>query len=182
METDLNKFTGERCVWTNPTDHLKEFAQCNNYYFEAMQYAKGKRVVDVACGSGLGTFFLSLVAEETFGLDIIDHGGIWDALPTVAPTKWLKIDLEKEPVDITADLAVSIETIEHLANPEYFLSNLKAKNLFFTVPCYGDKNPFHKIQYSEESCKALIEKYFPILTYRMEKRRMIGYAQKKETA
>ncbi len=182
METDLNKFTGERIVWSNPKDHLKEFAQCSNYYFEAMQYAKGKRVVDVACGSGFGTFLLSLVAEETFGIDIVDHGAKWQKLCDASPHTmgYMLIDLEKEPVDITADLAVSIETIEHVDNPDFFLSNLKAKSLFFTVPCYGDKNPFHKIQYSEESCKALIEKHFPILTYRMEKRRMIGYAQKKE--
>lgn len=183
IKVDLNKWTGERVIWNNPIEHLKEFKQCSNYYFDAMEFAKNKRVIDVACGSGFGSFLLSLVAEETFAIDIQDHGDTWERLQQGLinkPLKFMVMDLEKEPVDITADLAVSIETIEHLANPDFFLENLKAKSLFFTIPCYGNKNEFHKIEYSEVSAKALIEKHFPLLTYRMEKGHMIGIAHKKE--
>lgn len=188
IKVDLGEYTGERILWQKPEEHLKEFKQISDYYFEAMQYAKGKRVIDVACGSGWGTFLLSLVAEETFGFDIADYGPIWDTLRFATPIR-NKIDpivfgilnFEKEPVDITADLAVSVETIEHLINPEFFLGNLKAKSLFFTIPCYGNKNPYHKIEYTEQSSAELIKKYFPILEYRMEKGHMIGYAQKYES-
>lgn len=177
----IKDWTGERVLWQNPKEHLKEFRQCSNYYFEAMQYAIGKRVIDVACGSGFGTLLLSLVAEHITGIDIADYGPIWDKITetAIADGHFQIMDLEKEPVDITADLAVSIETIEHLGNPEYFLENLKAKELFFTIPCYGNKNEFHKIEYSEASAKALIEKYFPILKYHMEAGHMIGHAMKK---
>lgn len=182
IKVDLSKWTGERVIWNNPSDHIKEFRQCSNYYFEAMELAKNKIVIDVACGSGFGTFLLSLVASETHGIDVVDHGTRWDALGKASPhlVNFQTMDLEKEPVDITADLAVSIETIEHLANPDYFLSNLKAKSLFFTIPCYGNKNEFHKIEYSEQSAKELIERHFPILSYHMEKGHMIGIAHKKE--
>ncbi len=181
-KVDLNEWSGERVIWSNPREHLKEFKQCSNYYMEAMEYAKGKTVIDVACGSGFGTFLLSLVASRTFGMDIADHEGKWEALTKASPNSIVfgVMDFEKEPVDITADLAVSIETIEHLANPEFFLCNLKAKSLFFTIPCYGNKNPFHKIEYSEQSAAALVKKYFPMLTYRMEKGHMIGLAIKPE--
>ena len=177
-------FTGERVVWNKPGDHLSEFKICANFYMDAMVHAKGKRVIDAACGTGFGSFLLSRVAEELFSIDVEPEvfEPHEDILPLGCKTTKLALNLETEPVDITADLCVSIETIEHLANPDFFLSNLKAKSLFFTIPCYGDKNNhFHKIEYSEESAKALITKYFPILEYRMEKKRMIGIAHKPLT-
>ena len=176
------KFTGERAIWWDPSDHLREFKTCLDFYLEAMDHARGKRVIDAACGTGFGTFLLSTVAEEVFGIDV--NAEIFAEsearLPFRCPTKFLELDLEKSPVDITADLCVSIETIEHLENPDFFLSNLKAKELFFTVPCYGNKNEFHKIEYNEEKCAELIRRHFPILTYTMPGRRMVGHAKKPQ--
>lgn len=173
-------FTGERIVWENPADHLKEFQQCSNYYMEAMHHAKGKRVVDAACGTGFGSFLLSLVAEKVFALDKYDMWGQWRPFEVMTPNPitFMQIDFEQAPVDITADLAISIETIEHLANPDFFLNNLKAKSLFFTIPCYGNKNEFHKKEYDENTAKQLIMKHYPLLDYRMEHKRMIGLAHR----
>lgn len=183
MDT-LEKYTGERTIWYNPGSHLKEFRQIANYYMEAMEHAKGKLVVDVGCGNGFGTFLLSLVAEHVYGIDVYHPVELEEEryrLPFQSKVaKFLQLDLEKEPVDITADLCVAIELIEHLENPSFFLSNLKANSLFFTIPCYGNKNPYHKIEYDEEKAAALIRMFFPHLTYRMEARRMIGYAYKEE--
>ena len=177
---NLPTFTGERIEWQNPHDHLKEFAQCSGYYFEAMQHAKGKTVIDAACGSGFGTFLLSLVAKQTVGFDVREDAEAWRALMKASPTTLVYDDLnfEESEVPIPADLVVSIETIEHLANPDFFLAGLKAKELFFTVPCYGNKNEFHKIEYDEAKCAELIKRHFPNLTYHMDHRRMIGYATK----
>lgn len=174
------KFTGERITWNDPASHIGDFKLITELYMQAMVEAVGKRVIDAAAGTGFGTFLLSLVAEEVFAIErdaeaVAEFDG---KLPFKAPVRILPIDLEKEPVDITADLAVSIETIEHLENPEFFLANLKAKSLFFSIPCYGDKNEFHKAEYTEEKAKALVTKYFPILTYTMSRRRMIGLAHK----
>lgn len=172
------EWTGERIIWNRPGKHLSEFKKCVNWYIEAMEYAKGKRVVDAACGTGFGTFLLATVASEVFGIEISAEAfeAAERQLPFQSAIKFLEIDLEKEPVDITADLCVSIETIEHLANPDFFLENLKAKALFFSIPCYGNKNEFHKIEYDEAKAAELIRRHYSDLTYRMENRRMIGYA------
>lgn len=170
-------FTGERTLWWAPADHLQEFAAITNWYFLAMSHAKDKHVLDLGAGHAFGSFLLSTVASELDTYDNIlpiepNHVG----LPFVCPTTHHVLDLEKREVDERGDLAVAIEVIEHLENPDFMLENLKVPALFFTVPCYGNKNEFHKIEYSEESAKALVERHFPHLTYRMERRRMLGYA------
>jgi SAM-dependent methyltransferase len=175
-----NDFTGERIVWKNPGDHLKEFALCTNFYMEAMERARGKRVLDLACGTGFGSFLLSTVAKEVVGIDGEDLEEHWEPLVAASPgdLRYAMMDFETEKIDFGADLTVSIETIEHLANPDFFLSGLRTPELFFTIPCYGDKNEFHKIEYNEEKAAELIRRHFPILEYRMQGRRMIGFAQR----
>lgn len=177
---DNKHFTGERIVWNNPATHLKEFALCTNFYMEAMQHAIGKRVLDLACGTGFGSFLLSTVAKEVVGVDCEDMEEHWEPLKQASPgdLRFAMMDMEEEKMDFGADLTVSIETIEHLKNPDFFLAGLRTHSLFFTIPCYGDKNPFHKIEYSEQSAAELIKRHFPLLEYRMEKRRMIGFAQR----
>lgn len=180
LETE--KWTGERTIWFKPADHLKEFRQINNYYQEAMAYCIDKSVVDVGCGFAFGTFLLSLVAKRVDGYDVRIPGELIEPrlqLPVQCKMTLNMLDLEKEPVPVEADICVAIELIEHLANPEFFLENLKTKSIFFTIPCYGDKqNTFHKIEYSEESAKTLVSKYFPNCGYRMENGHMIGIASK----
>lgn len=180
------KFTGERVIWWKPATHLKEFKLAMNLYMEAMQYAIGKTVVDAGCGTGFGSIFLSLVAPKVHAIDANVPEPLLEKNPDESPAfgtgdiVFHQLDLENEPVDITADLCVAIEFIEHLKNPEYFLANLKADSIFFTIPCYGDRNPFHKIEYDERKAAELIRGYFPHLTYRMEARRMIGIAHKNK--
>jgi len=175
------EFTGERIIWRDPQKHLKEFRKHINWYMEAMEHAKNRRVIDAACGTGFGSLLLSTVAKEVMAVDIEDMAEQWDPLIGAAPgdLRFGTLDFETEAVDFGGDLTVSIETIEHLANPEFFLEGLRTASLFFTIPCYGDKaNKFHKIEYSEESAKELIERFFPHLEYRMENGHMIGIATK----
>lgn len=173
----METWTGERTIWAAPGDHLKEFRQIANYYMEAMGYAKGKRVLDVGCGNGFGTFLLSLVASDVIGVDISEEifASGEARLPFQAHTTFQALDLDKDLAPEGAELCVAIELIEHLEHPDFFLEN-EAAAIFFTIPCYGDRNPFHKIQYSEASAAGLIRKHYPELTYRMEAGHMIGYA------
>lgn len=174
----MEQWTGERTIWQAPGDHLKEFRQIANYYMEGMQYAKGKRVIDVGCANAFGTFLLSLVASDVVGIDI--NADIFASgeslLPFQAHTTFKALDLEYSEANMEADLCVAIELIEHLGNPDFFLENLKTSALFFTMPCYGDRNPFHKIEYNEQKAAELIRRHFPDLSYRMEAGHMIGYA------
>ena len=42
-------------------------------YLYALRFVTGKRVLDVGCGDGYGTAFLSLAANEVLGVDIDEH-------------------------------------------------------------------------------------------------------------
>ena len=46
---------------------------------------------------------------------------------------FIKANLEKDLLP-EHDICVSLETIEHLENPDFFLSQLKGKELVFSVP------------------------------------------------
>jgi hypothetical protein len=170
-------WTGERILWQNPREHLSEFKTCTNLYIEAMQYAVNKRAIDAACGTGFGSFLLSTVASEVMAVDIQDMSEAGEKLKDASPgdLRFTKLNLETQKADFGGDLCVSIETSEHLENPEFFLSGLRTQALFFSLPCYGDKNNhFHKIEYNEEKAANLIRQFFPNLTYRMERKRMMG--------
>lgn len=174
-----DEFTGERSIWWSPADHLEEFGKINAWYTEAMKYCTGKTVLDLGAGYALGSFFLSTVAKR---IDSYDVMRLPDApelrLPFQCPAVFHRTDLEKEEIPEKADVAVAIEFLEHVDNPDFVLGTLKVKSLFFTIPCYGNKNPFHKIEYDEAKAVDLVRRHFPTLEYRMESRRMIGLAHK----
>jgi predicted RNA methylase len=63
------EFTGERIVPGRTAEHL--FREHEERYAFAAQYVKGKDVLDVACGTGVGSWFLRRAgARKVWGLDI----------------------------------------------------------------------------------------------------------------
>jgi hypothetical protein len=170
-------FTGERTLWWKPGDHLAEFRAITDWYMEAMVHCVDKRVLDLGSGHCFGAFLLSTVAKS---LDTYDYFTTTpsdaDNFPYQCGTRHHARDLELEVIREEGDIAVAIEFLEHVANPGFVLKHLKTPRLFFTIPCYGDRNPFHKVEYSEESALVLIKRYYPHVGYRMEHRRMIGLA------
>ncbi|MCX6644903.1 MAG: SAM-dependent methyltransferase, partial [bacterium] len=59
--TDL-EFTGERVVpGKSPTDLVEEHRA--RYEF-ALEFVKGKKIIDIGCGSGYGTSMLATAAEK----------------------------------------------------------------------------------------------------------------------
>lgn len=98
-------------------------------YEFALPYAKGKKVIDVACGFGTGSKMLAEVAESVVGVDLSEEE-LGFARPNYegGNLKFLKEDATKMPVpDNSFDLAVSFETIEHLDAVEQsdFLKELR---------------------------------------------------------
>ena len=61
------KFTGERYM---PTEAGEIRLEHVHRYAVALAWARGKRVLDVACGEGYGTRLLATVAESVEGVDI----------------------------------------------------------------------------------------------------------------
>lgn len=121
-------------------------------YEFAKQFCTGKTVADIACGTGYGTAILRQVAASVDGYD--------KELLCGNRT----IDLEKESWGTPYDVIVSFETIEHLANPEFFLGNARRTTQLLVVSSpigeFRGYNPHHKQVWDLPQFQALLEKHF----------------------
>ena len=164
-------WTGERLetfvTGETMTEHLHRYAI-------AMDLVKGKDVLDIACGEGYGANLLAQHAAHVTGVDI-------DTLTVEKAKKKypLKNIIFKQGSvsnipgnDNFFDIVISFETLEHTAEHDKFISEvkrvLKPDGLFIiSTPdksTYSDnaayKNPFHKKELYENEFKELIQKYF----------------------
>jgi 2-polyprenyl-3-methyl-5-hydroxy-6-metoxy-1,4-benzoquinol methylase len=79
------------------------------------------RIVDVGCGAGRLCTFLTDLIESYAGVDAVRYEGLPNGIAFV------RADLNRDPVPVpndSADVAVSLETIEHLENPRAFIREL----------------------------------------------------------
>lgn len=144
-------------------------------YLMAKQYCEGKRVLDIACGEGYGSYVMAEFwgAKEVFGIDIsqtaIDKARInfkkdnifFETLDAENPSN----KYEEEYFDVV----VSFETIEHLSNPKQFLQNIRKwvkKDGVIIISCPNDNwyykeegqgNPFHQKKYTFQEFQDLCE-------------------------
>ncbi len=138
-------------------------------YRVAAQLAKGRRVLDAACGEGYGTAILAAAgASSAVGVDV--DGA------TVAHAR-RRYGLEFAQADVAAlpfaedsfDLVVSFETIEHVSEPEAVLdefSRVLAPEglLVISTPNrheYLVENEFHTREFTHEEFLALLRPRFP---------------------
>ncbi len=119
-----------------------------NRYLTAKPYVAGKNVLDISCGVGYGTKFISSWgAKSVIGADI--------SVDTIEVAKknfegdgisFLVCNGEAMPFeDNSFDVLVSYETIEHVPNPERFLSEIKRvvkDDGVVIISCPND--PFYK--------------------------------------
>ena len=79
------------------------------------------RIVDVGCGAGRLRTFLNDLIESYAGVDAVRYEGLPNGLA------FLGADLNRDPIPVpsdSVDVAISIETIEHLENPRAFVREL----------------------------------------------------------
>jgi 2-polyprenyl-3-methyl-5-hydroxy-6-metoxy-1,4-benzoquinol methylase len=79
------------------------------------------RIVDVGCGAGRLRTFLNDLIESYAGVDAVRYEGLPNRLA------FLGADLNRDPIPVpndSVDVAISIETIEHLENPRAFVREL----------------------------------------------------------
>src|SRR5262245_60102507 len=96
-------------------------------YVFASAFVKGMEVLDVACGTGAGTHYLTQVGGEhpCLGLDI-DGPAIEYARAAYKGCQFAQCEATNLCVpDSSMDVVVSFETIEHLSDPMKFLSECK---------------------------------------------------------
>lgn len=166
-------FTGERftpeCVREIWYEHWARYAF-------ALEFAKGKRVLDAASGEGFGSALLARTAREVTAVDIsaqavaharARYGG-------AANLRYLQGDctrLDLPPASF--DLAVSIETLEHVEAQEAMVAGfarLLAEDGVFIVSSpdkhtytdlTGFRNEFHVRELYRDELLALLKGYFP---------------------
>lgn len=103
-------------------------------YLYAMDFCRDKVVVDYACGVGLGSYFYSLVAKKVIAVDrkqeALDYAKRFNFNNKI---EYVKLDLEKDELP-DGDIAVALEIIEHLNDPDRFLERIKQKEMVWSIP------------------------------------------------
>lgn len=166
-------FTGERftpeCVREIWYEHWHRYAF-------AAPIARGRRVLDAACGEGYGSALLAQHGAEVLGVDISAEAiGHARRRYSVIP------GLRFQTMDVTAlelpeasfDLVVSFETLEHLAEHDALLQGfrrvLKPDGLLLISSpdkatysdASGHVNPFHVRELYRAEFEALLRRHFP---------------------
>lgn len=166
------EFTGERftpeCVREIWYEHWHRYAF-------ARSLARGKRVLDAACGEGYGSAVLAAEATAVTGVDI-DAQAIAHAQARYsghANLRFLRSDVTALPFpDNAFDLVVSFETLEHLAQQERLLAEfarvlaadgvlvLSSPDKHTYSDLTGFRNEFHVRELYRDELVALLAPHF----------------------
>lgn len=143
-------------------------------YAVAAPYCRGMRVLDIACGEGYGSRFLaSQGATEVIGVEV-DAETVERASERFGGDRVSFRCADAGRIDelftrAEFDLVVSLETVEHLDDPEGFLRGLRSvarkeatlilscPNDHWYFPEPGDRNPFHVRKYHFEEFRQMSE-------------------------
>ncbi len=118
------EFTGERYVPS--VDGQIKYEHLHRYGI-SREFARGKSVLDIACGEGYGTAILAQVAKSVIGVDI-DAATIKHARHTYyhQNIKFLVGSCESIPLpNESVDIVTSFETIEHHDKHEEMILEIK---------------------------------------------------------
>ncbi|MGO0906033.1 class I SAM-dependent methyltransferase [Clostridioides difficile] len=120
--------TGERYI----SDELwgcRSESEHRHRYQSIEEIIKGKKVLDVACGSGYGTFYISKFSQNVIGIDIDEKAIVFSKENyTSKNLEYKRMSAYKmEFEDDFFDVVVSFETIEHISQEEQvkFLKEIK---------------------------------------------------------
>ena len=141
-------------------------------YAIATSLVKDKKVLDIACGEGYGSYLLKRAgAKQVVGVDVsvdaIDRARNSFEAPGI---EFLSADAASIETRFPAeyfDVVISCETIEHIENPAAYLLSLKQiakKDAVIVISCPNDhwyfpqddqRNPFHLRKYRFDEFKQL---------------------------
>jgi len=181
MEKDIRK-TGERIIPENIescVEYLLYLRHLCSYEFTRNMVAKDSLVLEVGCGEGYGSHFLSQYVEKVVGLDIADKT-INHALNKYSSQNCIfktyngiKIPYK----DNTFDAVISFQVIEHIQDDKNYISEIRrvlkqASPFILTTPNReyrlnsGQRpwNRFHVREYSINSLKEILSNMFSGVT------------------
>jgi SAM-dependent methyltransferase len=164
------EFTGERYV-PQVGDQLQH-EHFHRYLF-ALQFCRGKHVLDVACGEGYGSAILASVASGVVGVDAsaetIAHAAT--AYPN-ADVQFIHAQATEIPLpDASFDVVVSFETLEHMDEHEAFVQEAhrvlrEGGLLLLSTPDRSQylvddpPNPYHIKEVDHQELTALLARHF----------------------
>lgn len=168
------KDTGERLI---PKLHNKSIAYGEHLarYKSVCEIVKNKVVLDIACGTGYGTQMIADSAKHVYGVDVSGEAVEYAKVnyPHVKVT-YKQGDARKIPLDdASVDVVVSLETIEHIPDPEEFVKEVKRvlkKGGQFVVSTpnddeFTDGNIYHVHEFDFKELNRLMKKYFNNFEY-----------------
>ena len=144
-------------------------------YAYATRFVRNKRVLDLACGEGYGSYLLAKTAESVVGIDIDEHA------IRHARNKYIKQSLEFKVGSVTEvpiagehlfEVVVCFEALEHIEDHQKLLSEVKrllTPDGIFIVSTpnktvYTDEpqlnNPFHVHELYFDEFRELFETHF----------------------
>ena len=151
--------------------HPRIFWEHVERYRFARDHARGKRVLDIACGEGYGTSALARAgASSVIGVDV--SGEACERARQKYGLDFRVGDAQAIPLpDRSIDLVVSFETIEHVEDASGFTREcarvLVPDGVLIVSspnrPVYsgsGPTNPFHRFEFDEGEFRGLLACYF----------------------
>jgi SAM-dependent methyltransferase len=165
-------FTGERFA---PEQKGAIWHEHWHRYCVVAPLARGRRVLDAACGEGYGTFLLAAEAADIVGIDIAAEAVAHAQMRYSAPNlRYVRGSCTALPLpDDSVDLVVSFETIEHLAEQaamlEEFRRVLSPGGVLVisspNKPVYSGEEPFenefHVKELTRDELQVLLSPGFP---------------------
>lgn len=170
-------FTGERFI---PTETGEIRYEHMHRYGWVQSLCVGRDVLDIACGEGYGSALLAKTASSVIGVDIskeaVEHARQRYAVQT--NLRFVEGSATAIPLkDASVDVAVSFETLEHLAEQDEMLGELRrvlkpSGILIISSPnkkVYSDErnyvNEFHVKELYFDELDALLRRFFPVNRY-----------------
>jgi len=169
---NIPDFTGERFVPGQGGAQIA-YEHLHRYYL-ALRWAAGKRVLDVAAGTGYGAVLLSGVARRVWAIDI-DAGSVRHAHRSciAANLDFLQGDAACLPVrSHSIDFVVAFEVLEHVERQEALVAEMARVVMpdgvvLLSTPnkaAYSDarqyRNPFHVHEFYRDEFLALLNGHF----------------------
>lgn len=179
-------WTGERLA---PGAGMQVELEHLHRYFLAREVARGQDVLDIATGEGYGSAFLAQTARSVVGVDCdattVAHAS---ANYTADNLRFLTGDARRLPLpDASFDMVVSFETLEHFAEHDDFLREVRrvlrpgGRLLLSTPerdtysPAGSGANPFHVREVTRAEFSALLRRHFGHVAI-LGQRPMVGSA------